>query len=104
MAVDVARLRATVEHLEAFERPSASEGERRAAEWIRAELEARGAVARVEQLFAEKLVTVPADTFPRWYARQETSPQVATVAVAGAGDRRPDRAQGPATPAPGWGR
>ena len=179
MAPDAARLRATVEHLEAFERPSASEGERRAAEWIRGELEARGATARVEQerahgtywvplglmtaaaglaglaarrggrrarvvaaaagaaaaagvaddvsagphrfrrllphrptynvvaeagdrdaartlvfvahhdaargglLFAEKLVTVPADAFPRWYAKQDTSPQVATVAVAG---------------------
>ena len=38
----LARLRATVEHLASFDRPSASEGERRAAEWIRGELEALG--------------------------------------------------------------
>jgi hypothetical protein len=179
MPPEIARLRATVEHLAAFERPSASEGERRAAEWICGQLAARGAAARVEQetahgtywvplglmtaagglaglaarsgrlgaralaavagtaaavgiaddvsagphrfrrllprrptynvvaeagdrdaertivfvahhdaargglLFAERLVTGPADAFPAWYARQDTSPQVATVAVAG---------------------
>ena len=49
MPPDVARLRATVEHLASFDRPSASEGERRAAEWIRAELDALGAPARVEE-------------------------------------------------------
>ena len=49
MPPDVARLRATVEHLASFDRPSASEGERRAAEWIRAELAALGAPARVEE-------------------------------------------------------
>jgi len=49
MEPDVARLRATGEHLASFDRPSASEGERRAAEWIRAELEALGARARVEE-------------------------------------------------------
>ena len=42
MPADTARLRATVEHLASFDRPSASDGERRAAEWIRGELEALG--------------------------------------------------------------
>jgi acetylornithine deacetylase/succinyl-diaminopimelate desuccinylase-like protein len=49
MPVDIARLRATVEHLASFDRPSASDGERRAAEWIRGELEAQGVPARVEE-------------------------------------------------------
>jgi hypothetical protein len=49
MPVEIARLRATVEHLASFERGSASEGERRAAEWIRGELEALGVPARVEE-------------------------------------------------------
>jgi hypothetical protein len=42
-------MRATVEHLASFDRPSASDGERRAAEWIRAELEGLGVTARVEE-------------------------------------------------------
>jgi hypothetical protein len=45
---DPSQLRATVEHLEAIERGSASEGERRAAEWIRDRLEEHGCRARVE--------------------------------------------------------
>lgn len=49
MPPDPARLRATVEHLASIERPSASEGERRAAEWIRDELRALGVPARVEE-------------------------------------------------------
>src|SRR5215203_5745250 len=49
MPVDIARLRATVEHLASFDRPSASEGERRAAEWIRGELQAQGVAAVVEE-------------------------------------------------------
>src|SRR3954453_8400929 len=49
MPADTARLRATVEHLASFDRPSASDGERRAAEWIRRELEALGVPARVEE-------------------------------------------------------
>ena len=49
MPVDITRLRATVEHLASFDRPSASEGERRAAEWIRGELEAQGVAAVVEE-------------------------------------------------------
>jgi Peptidase family M28 len=49
MPVEISRLRATVEHLASFERPSASEGERRAAEWIRDRLEAEGVAARVEE-------------------------------------------------------
>jgi hypothetical protein len=49
MEPDLARLRATVEHLAGFDRPSASEGERRAAEWIRAQLDSLGVPARVEE-------------------------------------------------------
>jgi hypothetical protein len=49
MPVDIARLRATVEHLASFDRPSASEGERRAAEWIRAQLGEQGVAAVVEE-------------------------------------------------------
>jgi hypothetical protein len=174
MEPDIARLRAAVEHLAAIERPSASDGERRAAEWIRDRLAEHGAAARVEQerayggywlplglmsavagaaglarrsrrcaalvagaaaagiaddvsagphlfrrllrhrptynvvaeagdrdarrtlvfvahhdaahgglVFAPQLTTVPADAFPGWYARQETSPQVMLVVAAG---------------------
>jgi hypothetical protein len=49
MPPDTARMRTTVEHLASFDRPSASEGERRAAEWIRSELEGFGVTARVEE-------------------------------------------------------
>jgi hypothetical protein len=49
MPVDPTRLRATVEHLASFERRSASEGERRAAEWIRDELAAVRLPATVEE-------------------------------------------------------
>jgi hypothetical protein len=49
MPADTARLRATVKHLASFDRPSASEGERRAAEWIRGQLEAHGVPAVIEQ-------------------------------------------------------
>lgn len=46
MATD---LRHTIEHLTTWERPSASEGERRAAEWIAAELRELGYTADVEE-------------------------------------------------------
>jgi len=59
MPVDSARLRATVEHLASFDRPSASDGERRAAEWIRGELEALGVPARVEQESAVGSMAIP---------------------------------------------
>ncbi len=173
------RLRATVEHLAAIERPSASDGERRAAEWIRDRLNGSDADARIEEerahgtywvplglmsaaaglaglaaarggrgaralaatvgaaaaagiaddvsggphafrrllphrktynvvaeagdrgaertivfvahhdaahgglVFAPQLTTVPADAFPDWYEKQETSPQVMLLVVAG---------------------
>jgi Peptidase family M28 len=171
MPVEIDRLRATVEHLASFDRPSASEGERRAAEWIRGELAAQGVSAVVEGepavgsmplplgllsgvgvaaalggrklaplgllaaagivddvsggphvfrrllpqratynvvaeagdpsaertivfvahhdaahgglVFAPQLTTVPADAFPDWYDKQETSPQVMLLVVAG---------------------
>jgi Peptidase family M28 len=56
---DVDRLRAAIEYLAAIERESASDGERRAAEWIRAELEALGIAARVEQERAHGTYWVP---------------------------------------------
>ena len=177
MPPDADRLLATVEHLAAFDRPSASEGERRAAEWIREQLAGLGAAARVEEerahgtywvplglmtaaaglaglaarsragralaalvgaasaagvaddvsggphvfrrllpyrptynvvaeagdpagartlvfvahhdaahgglVFSQALVTTPADAFPRWFERQETSPQVMAVVAGG---------------------
>jgi hypothetical protein len=48
MAVDKAWLRERLEELERIERPSASEGEREAAEWIVEQLAAVGAEARIE--------------------------------------------------------
>jgi hypothetical protein len=48
MVPDQDRLRARLEELERIHRPSASEGERRAAEWIVAKMEALGAPARIE--------------------------------------------------------
>jgi hypothetical protein len=59
MPPDPDRLRATVEHLASFDRPSASEGERRAAEWIRAELEAQGVRATIEAERATGSMSVP---------------------------------------------
>jgi hypothetical protein len=53
LAADPVSLRAELEeavrHLASFERPSASEGERRAAEWIAARLREHGCDARVER-------------------------------------------------------
>jgi hypothetical protein len=49
MPPDIAHLRATVEQLAAIERPSASAGERRAAEWIRDALRGHGLEARIEE-------------------------------------------------------
>ncbi len=171
------RLRETVEHLAAIERPSASPGECQAAEWIAARLTGTGAPARVEVerahgtywiplgllsaaaaaaglaarggrrrrlaaltgalaaagiaddvsagphvlrralphrdtynvvaevgdpdaartivfiahhdaargglIFAPEFVTIPADRFPRWFERQETSPPVMRLVIAG---------------------
>jgi len=59
MPPEIARLRAAVEHLSAIDRPSASEGERRAAEWIRAQLAQLGAEARVEEERAHGTYWVP---------------------------------------------
>jgi Peptidase family M28 len=59
MEPDLDRLRATVEHLASFDRPSASEGERRAAEWIRGELQAHGVDARIEEEPAVGSMSLP---------------------------------------------
>jgi hypothetical protein len=48
MAVDKDRLRAWLEQLERIDRPSASEGERRAAEWLVGRFAELGAPARIE--------------------------------------------------------
>jgi hypothetical protein len=49
MPPDQSRLRAVVEHLQAIDRPPASDGERRAAEWLRDELARHGLAARIEE-------------------------------------------------------
>src|SRR4051812_8528724 len=49
MEPDVTHLREVVETLERIERPSASEGEREAAEWIRARFQELGLSARIEE-------------------------------------------------------
>ena len=49
MPADVTHLREVVETLERLDRPSASDGEREAAEWIRARFEALGLRARIEE-------------------------------------------------------
>ncbi len=59
MEPDLDRLRATVEHLASFDRPSASEGEYRAAEWIRGELEALGVPARIDVETAVGSMAIP---------------------------------------------
>jgi hypothetical protein len=48
MAADTAQLRAWLEELEKIDRPSASDGERRAAEWLVARFAELGAEARIE--------------------------------------------------------
>ncbi|MET0559327.1 MAG: M28 family peptidase [Solirubrobacterales bacterium] len=48
MAIDKAKLRGWLEELERIDRPSASEGERRAAEWLVARFAELGAEARIE--------------------------------------------------------
>jgi hypothetical protein len=48
MEIDEARLQSWLEELEVIERPSASEGERRAAEWLVARFAELGAEARIE--------------------------------------------------------
>jgi hypothetical protein len=59
MQESIARLRATVEHLSAIERPSASDGEKRAAEWIRDRLDGSSADARIEVERAHGTYWVP---------------------------------------------
>jgi hypothetical protein len=59
MAPEIPRLRATVEHLAAIDRPSASAGERRAAEWIRDRLAGFGADAWVEEERAHGTYWIP---------------------------------------------
>ena len=88
MPVDIARLRATVEHLASFDRPSASEGERRAAEWIRGELQAQGVAAVVEEERAVGSMPLPLGLLS------------AAGVLAGLGGRRTARARA-CSPQPG---
>jgi hypothetical protein len=59
MPPDPSRLRAVVEHLQEIDRLPASEGERRAAEWIRARFAACGLEARIEEEPATGSFAVP---------------------------------------------
>ena len=59
MPDSIQRLRATVEHLSSIERPSASDGERRAAEWISAHLNGSRADARIEEEPAHGTYWIP---------------------------------------------
>jgi acetylornithine deacetylase/succinyl-diaminopimelate desuccinylase-like protein len=59
MPVDHDQLRGVVEELQAIDRPSASEGERRAAEWIRARFAELGLQARIEEERATGSFAVP---------------------------------------------
>jgi Peptidase family M28 len=59
MPPDQSRLRAVVEHLQAIDRPPASAGERRAAEWLRDELAGHGLPAWVEEEPATGSFAVP---------------------------------------------
>jgi hypothetical protein len=59
MPPDHSRLRAVVEHLQAIDRPPASAGERRAAEWLREQFAAHGLDARVEEERATGSFAVP---------------------------------------------
>jgi hypothetical protein len=59
MPETIERLRATVEHLAAIERASASDGEKRAAEWILERLNGSIADARIEEERAHGTYWVP---------------------------------------------
>jgi hypothetical protein len=59
MPPDPDRLRAVVEHLQAIDRPPASAGERRAAEWLRQRFAAHGLAARVEEERATGSFAIP---------------------------------------------
>jgi acetylornithine deacetylase/succinyl-diaminopimelate desuccinylase-like protein len=59
MPPDQSRLRAVVEHLQAIDRPPASAGERRAAEWLRDELARHGLAARIEDERATGSFAIP---------------------------------------------
>jgi hypothetical protein len=59
MPPDPSRLRAVVEHLQAIDRPPASAGERRAAEWLRDELTGHGLPARIEEESATGSFPIP---------------------------------------------
>jgi hypothetical protein len=59
MPPEESRLRAVVEHLQAIDRPPASAGERRAAEWLRERFTAHGLRARVEEEPATGSFAVP---------------------------------------------
>jgi hypothetical protein len=81
---DVARLSAVIEHLAALDRPSASAGEREAAEWLRDAFAAQGCAARVETETAHGTFWWPLGLL------------CAGAALAGLAAGRSERARGPA--------
>ena len=81
---DTARLRRIIETLEVIERPSASDGERRAAEWIRDEFERLGARARVETERAHGTYWIPLGLMSLGAAAAGFLGGRATAALAGA--------------------
>jgi acetylornithine deacetylase/succinyl-diaminopimelate desuccinylase-like protein len=81
---DPDRLRAAVEHLQAIDRPSASEGERQAAGWIRDRLAEHGFDARVEEESATGSFTLPLGLLSALAAALGLSRRARPLAAAGA--------------------
>jgi hypothetical protein len=90
--VDVSHLREVVETLERIERPSASPGEREAAEWIRDRFEALGVPARIEEERAHGTYWVPlglmsaAAAVAGRFASRPVATAVGALAAAGIAD------------------
>jgi Peptidase family M28 len=80
---DPSRLRAVVERLQAIDRPSASEGERRAGEWIRGSFAALGWDARVEEEPATGSFTLPVGLLSALAAAAGLSRRARPLAAAG---------------------
>jgi hypothetical protein len=80
---DPSKLRAVVEHLQAIERPSASDGERRAAEWIRDRFEELGCRARVEEERATGSFPLPVGLLSALGAAAGLSRRARPLAAAG---------------------
>ena len=92
MDVDVTHLREVVETLERIERPSASPGEREAAEWIRARFAALEVDARIEEERAHGTYWIPlgllslAGAVAGGFASRPIAAVVGALAAAGIAD------------------